>query len=434
MFIGPVNIAGIATGLAHGLLEAGVQAQVVLSAPDPFNYSTTKAPVAFRLWQQVGLKRMQTPRNRLFLKILYVLLHKMLGYLFLPWAILNFQAFIFLFGQTLTDSAFELKLLKLLKKKIIFVYVGSDARPPYMDGGQFPSGMPIPSATSLRKLSRQRKALISRHEKYADFIVNSPFSAQFQEKRFINWFAMGVPRQFVELDVNCRKAPNGHPAVVKILHSPSNPAVKGTNQIIAALDRLKERGVKFELVMLQNMSNARVIEEIQQCDFVIDQLYSDTPMAVFAAEAAYFGKPAVVGSYCVGQPINLYGPAGIPPSEFVHPDELEEAIERLIMDHPYRHELGQSAAQFVHTYWKAKAVAWRYLSLLNDQVPPDWWVEPHQVTHVLGCGMSAEHACLLAESLLQQYGELSFELGNKPELCMALQELIDTYKGGSKND
>lgn len=416
VFIGPVNIAGIATGLAHGLLEAGVQAQVVLSSPDLFSYTTAKTPAVFRFWQQLGRKRMQTPRNRLLLKTLYVLLHRMLGFLLLPWAILNFHAFIFIFGQTLTDSVLELRLLKLLKRKIIFVYVGSDARPPYMDGGRFPTGVQMPHAKMLRKLSFQRKALIAQHEKYADYIVNSPFSAQFQEKRFINWFAMGVPRHLITLHTDSIPISNRRAAPVRVLHSPSNPAVKGTSQILAAVERLKQKGLNFELVMLQNMSNSRVIEEIHRCDFVIDQLYSDTPMAVFASEAAYFGKPAVVGSYCVGQPEHLYGPAGMPPSEFVHPDHLEDAVERLITNHQYREELGQRAAKFVHSYWNAKFVASRYICLLNGEVSDDWWVEPSQVQNALGCGLSAEHTISLARSLVEGYGEVSLQLNDKEKL------------------
>lgn len=45
------------------------------------------------------------------------------------------------------------------------------------------------------------------------------------------------------------------------------------------------------------MSNATVLQELQQCDFVIDELYSDVPLAMLATEAAIFGKPVIVGGY-----------------------------------------------------------------------------------------------------------------------------------------
>ena len=40
-----------------------------------------------------------------------------------------------------------------------------------------------------------------------------------------------------------------------------------------------------------------ILAELARCDFVIDQLYSDYPLPGLATEAAWFGKPTVVGGY-----------------------------------------------------------------------------------------------------------------------------------------
>ena len=47
----------------------------------------------------------------------------------------RYDAFVFLYGETITNTGFELTLLRWLGKRTVVVFVGSDARPPYIDGG-----------------------------------------------------------------------------------------------------------------------------------------------------------------------------------------------------------------------------------------------------------------------------------------------------------
>ena len=39
------------------------------------------------------------------------------------------------------------------------------------------------------------------------------------------------------------------------------------------------------------------MKEIELCDFIVDELYSDSFAAVFAMEAVALGKPVIVGGY-----------------------------------------------------------------------------------------------------------------------------------------
>ena len=83
----------------------------------------------------------------------------------------------------------------------------------------------------------------------------------------------------------------------RILHAPSNPNFKGTEEIRNTIKCLKNENIDFEYIEITNASNEKVLAELKACDLVIDQLYSDTPMATLAAEAAYCGKPTIVGGY-----------------------------------------------------------------------------------------------------------------------------------------
>jgi hypothetical protein len=426
VFVGPVNIAGIASRLADGLRQCDVEAEAILAWPDKFQYSRTKSKYLL-FWQWAGEKRQAASAKTKLQKIFFVILHKLIGFLVLPWALWKFDAFIFLFAQTITDSFIELKLLKLFKKRLIFVYLGSDVRPPYMDGGRFPEGTPLPDANSLRALTQEKKSLVRRQESFADFVVNSPFCAQFQEKHFVNWFMMGIP---FEAAVHPRKQifePNRTHGSVRILHSPSSAAVKGTHRILAILDQLKVKGLDFELVLLQGLSNDEVIEEIRRCDFVIDQLFADTPMAVFATEAALFGKPAVVGGYAAKTNGRLFANYGQPPSLFVSPSEMITAIEKLIVDKNYREQLGKEAATFVKQHWNSIAVARRYLKLLNNDCDAAWQINPNTCDYALGNGLSEERAATLSLSIIREFGDDCLCVGDKPAVLQKIKSNVEVH-------
>ena len=421
VFIGPTEVAGIAAGLVQGFRECGVDAESILSIPHPFKYSDESVSWLAKVWQLIGAARAATKREKILRKAFFVLWHRAWGWLVLARVIFNFDAFIFPYGQTFTDSHFELWLLKRLNKKIVFIYVGSDARPPYMDGSWFPSltNHGVPKALNIVKLVQRVKKKILLNERYADYSVNYPSTAHFHERSYINWFAMGIPKAL----------PPGQDAVlissdyarpVRILHSPSNPLVKGTWEILAVLDRLRQKGHLIELVQIQGMPNEVVLQELSRCDFVVDQLYSDTPLAAFAAEAATFGKPTVVAGYFADQVKNHLDSDDLPPSLYVLPSKLEGAIEHLILDSDFRLKLGEQARKFVSTRWSPSAVAGRYLKLLNDDVPNNWWSSPATVDYLKGCGLHEGDVKILIGTIVEKFDARVLCVADKPDLEAAL--------------
>lgn len=417
--IGPQEIAGIASGLAKGLCGLGLDARVLLSLPHPFSYEQSVSKDWFlQVWQRLGSARLSTSHAQLVRKIFLVATHSLWGWLILARALFQFDAFLFIFGQTITNSHFELWLLRRLGKRVVFIYVGSDARPPYMDGGLFPGTVKdeLPTRVLLHALTRKRKRRIQLHERYADYLVNSPATAHFHERPFINWFSMGLPKVFSVQPVPAQ-APSGK---VRILHAPSNSLAKGSPQILEIIRRLQKKGHDIELVKIQGMPNERVLEELERCDFVVDQLYSDSPLAAFAVEAASFGKPAVVGGYFAEQMEKYVSAEDIPPSLFVAPDEFEAAIERLIVDSKMRADLGERVQRFVNERWNVNAVAERYYALLKDEVPAHWWRDPCEVRYVEGSGLPRERSQRLVASLLTR-GARYLYVTDKPQLEEALR-------------
>lgn len=421
VFIGPVEIAGIAAGIAHGLRARQVDARLMLSTPHPFKYGDGPDCWLTRVWQGIGAARAATPRRHLLRKTLYSLAHALWGWVVFAHVVASFDACIYLFGETITNSEFELWLLKRLGKRIIFIYVGSDSRPPYMNGVQFPGSVSegLRQALWLYVLARRTKRRIRLHERYADYLVNSPATAHFHERPYINWFAMGIPRTSIDEPEHSHSVP-ARTGPVRVLHSPSNPRVKGTAEILAALDRLREKGHLFEFIKIEGMSNEVVLRGLARCDFVVDQLYADTPLAVFATEAAILGKPAVVGGYFADSVPQCLSESELPPSMFVSPRQLESAIERLLVDTDFRQALGARAKQFVLTHWGLSCVADRYLRLLNGDVPSSWWCDPASVNYLSGCGLPEERTKRLVALLVDRFGASALQLDDKPALKAAL--------------
>ena len=425
VLIAPVEVSGIAQGLYEGFSEIGVDSQVCLSLAHPFKYSgNKKEPWVLRVWQFLGGWRSKLTRASLFQKPFSVVLHNLWGFVVLFWAIFRFDSFIFLYALTLTNTKIELWLLRLLGRKIVFIYAGSDSRPPFMDGGFFAGAVsdPIPSARNIFRLVRGVKSRVAAQEKYADFVVCSPASAQYLTLPFVDWFLMGIPKSFASSGKNSDKGTG----VVRILHAPSNSGVKGTATIMETLERLREKGHLIEVILLENKSNSEVLEALQNCDFIVDQLYADTPLAALAAEAAFFGKPAIVAGYFSGFVQSHVRKENIPPSLFVMPCELEAAIERLIVDRCFRFELGLKAQNYVRTRWSPKHVALRYHQLLvGHEIPSDWWVDPYSIRYVDGNGLDRRRTAKLVRELVNSYGSSALMLADKPALEQALLSMAN---------
>ena len=188
----------------------------------------------------------------------------------------------------------------------------------------------------------QRKKSLKKIEKYSDIIISYPLFSQFLERPFIASTNIGLP-------FNSRTPPNsdksrkgnepGSQRKIRLLHAPTKPIPKGTEIIRRLIIGLQKAGHPIEFIEIKNASNEQVLDELSRCDFVIDQVFSDTPMAGFAREAASYSKPAVVGGYAKAEFSTIYSAGKIPPSLYIKPESLEKAVVKLIENDDYRIKL-----------------------------------------------------------------------------------------------
>lgn len=79
---------------------------------------------------------------------------------------------------------------------------------------------------------------------------------------------------------------------LRFAHAPSHRGAKGTDRILAAVDRLRAEGCVLELDLVEGLSRDAALERYARCDIMIDQLLAGW-YGGLAVEAMALGKPVV---------------------------------------------------------------------------------------------------------------------------------------------
>lgn len=405
VFLGLTEIAGYYGHLARGLEELGVGTMRLDLSAHPFAYSSPGLLSA--------LARLRARTRRRALRGALRLVQTVL----LPFAFVRAVARcdVFVFGYATTFFGYrELPLIRALGKRVVYVFHGSDSRAPYLDGAEMAPELGRTFVDCVA-LTTSRKSRLRKIERHATVVVANPLSTHLHERPVVPFLWLGIPAP-----------PAGDAPVragtVRALHAPSQHSAKGSAEIRSAVDRLRARGIDVDLDEVQGVPNAVVHERLAECDFVIDQVYSDTPMAGFAVEAARFAKPAIVGGYGWHE---LEG--DLPPTHLCAPDELEAAIERLATDTDYRHELGERARAWVTERWAPRAVAERLLAALDGKLD---LYDPQRLREHRGAGLSEEAARRVVAGVIEAGGVAALRLADKPELERRLVEFVGETSQG----
>lgn len=422
VFLGLHEIAGYYGNLQAGLVSLGYEAQFYSFERHPFDYQRNRDKNLILILIKL-LKSWNVNRPTKIETVVLRDTQRLLIRLFYYYCLYKYDVFIFGFNSRFADyfrfrNFDDLEILKRRGKTIIYIYHGSDSRPPYIDGAIMAksSGRTITECVDLTKKSKKE---VEEVERYADYIIDSPASGQFHTKPFINWFHIGVPYQN---KTKIGSQNDEERRSVRILHSPSFPEAKGSVEIERTIENLIAKGHSLEYVKVTNKPNSVVIEEILKADIVVDQLYSDTPMAGFATEAAFFGKPVIVGGYFSLAAANWIPKGMMPPTVFVHPDDFEDELEKLIVCKELREKVGKACQKFVREKWSIDAVARRIDLIISGHVSDDWWVTPESLNYVDGGAISFERRVGIVREIYERFGEGAFFLDDKPAL---LKQLLD---------
>lgn len=424
VFVGLVEKAGYYSRLASGFRQLGVKCTVCFITDHPFGYAedcleTRLTRWTRRAWAEVERARQTGSVLKLAVRRLICFLARLA--LFLEMATTH-DVFVFGFGTTFFRGL-DLRVLRVLGKKVVIAFNGSDHRPPYLNGLAWGDD----ASASLRKVAdeaRRMKSLVTMLERNADVVVAHHLSAQFHEVPFVPFMHVGVPCNVPECETPRPRDPS---QPIRILHAPSMPWVKGTDRIRIAVANLTRRGYPIEFVEISGRPNSEVLDELRRCDLVVDELYSDARMAALASEAAMFAKPVVVAGYASDDMMRIpgrYEVSDFPPVLYCRPEEVERAIETLINDADARQKLGQGARRFVEEHWRADLVAARILNLVDGAKADYPSFDPSEIRYFHGFGMTEDRLLDVLKTYVATFGESALLLDDKPLLLHEIRRFL----------
>ena len=139
---------------------------------------------------------------------------------------------------------------------------------------------------------------------------------------------------------------------IVISHSPSAKYTKGTFYIEKAIENLKLK-YDIEYKTYHNVPRQKVLEAINDSDIFVDQIIVGS-YGTACMEAMSMGKPVIV--YIMDQVFERGLPSDIPLIN-ANPDNIENKLEKLILNGLLRHETGIKSRQFVEKYHSADTIA-----------------------------------------------------------------------------
>jgi len=85
------------------------------------------------------------------------------------------------------------------------------------------------------------------------------------------------------------------PKTIRIIHSPTNRFVKGTDSVIEAIEKVKSSGREFEFLLVENQPREKVIEIKSTCHIAIDQIGNrgGTGYGINSIETLAMGLPTI---------------------------------------------------------------------------------------------------------------------------------------------
>jgi glycosyltransferase involved in cell wall biosynthesis len=298
----PVNVAGIPWENVRALRRKGVEARLVV-----FNRGRLHPEADWSLERRGGLARRLATQTLALARLL-------------P----QTDVFHCYFGLALVPPSLQFPVLKAMRRKSVYHYLGSDIR------GKTPAELV--------------------DGKRADAEIVGSYAA-------LRW----VPEAHVVppgLDLReFTPSPPSDNARPLVVHAPSNRAKKGTSYVIEACAKLP-----VELEIVEGLDHEEARSRYARADLVIDQLNAGWH-GVFALEAMALGKPVVahLDHEAVERSARGYGHRVpiVPATK----ETLVEALRPLVESASLRRELGAASRVYVEQVHDIDLIADRLLAI-----------------------------------------------------------------------
>lgn len=330
----PTSIGGNSWGLAQGEKALGLDSRVLIDANNWLNY---KHDISMELEKRSNIgkvfKKIET-----FFKVRN-----------------SYDVFHFNFGSSLIDiQRYGIHLLDLpfYKGKKIMTYNGCDARQkfPTMERVEFSAchdktcynGMCNSGVLDSKRQKRIRK-------------VQSSVDHIFALNPDLMYFLPKEKTTFLPYTVagwdDIKTQPYKIDSKIKIVHSPTNRAAKGSSYILAALENLQKKHPNIEVEIIENIPYEHALKKYQEAHIVIDQVLigwyggfgaevmkMGKPLAVFIREEDLKFIPAEMAKDLKESVINI------------NPFTIEQVLEEYLQNTDLLYQKSKAALEYVHKW------------------------------------------------------------------------------------
>ena len=321
----PIDIAGQIAFLTTALKKNGYTAiginfsSSIINRHCDYNYEKTKASVFNPIYYYHLLLRV---------------------YLFLKY--LNFDVFHFHYGRTLLPLNLDLWVLKILGKKIIFHFHGSDIR----------------ANLKTSKQSKTQKRKIQRAKKFADkIIVSTPDLLEWAPKGSV-YLPVGISEESIKNIP--KKTMVGDK--INIIHSTTNRNVKGTNKIESVMTSIIKKFPQVTYQTLENIDHEKMLAIAQEADIRIDQLRLGW-YGVSAVESMAMHK--IVLCYIKDPLINIHPEL---PIININQDNIYKKIEETIKNFKTQSgDIGKKSREYYLKHHSSSAIIKKLNEIYNEE-------------------------------------------------------------------
>jgi len=242
------------------------------------------------------------------------------------------DVFVFQYGGTLLPGNVDLAALRAAGKVVIAICNGDDVRHASAYAQEFGVPPDVLGEPYLSDPLARPLATLRLLERYATLVVSVPNQSGLALRPYQH-YAYALNTSLYRAHVPDRDVP-------VIVHAPSNRLVKGTAHILEALETLRQRGVAFELRLLERMPNAAVRDALTDADVSLDQIWMG--YGKYAAESLASGCATATVCYPHLEPVSHVRPVA-----HIGADGLVDQLAALLRDRDRRRHLAHAGPSFV---------------------------------------------------------------------------------------
>lgn len=258
----------------------------------------------------------------------------------------------FYFGQSFLPHHADAAWIARLGKRIVVEFLGSDVRMPSVEAARNPFYVPVDIEDDDRATATMRSwsRITGGHAIVGDHALDP-----FLEPHFPHIHIVG---QRVDTERLRADPPDPRSRRMRVIHSPTDRAAKGTEFVRRATSELIAAGAPIDYIEVYGLPHAEALAIYATADLVIDQLCAGGH-GVFAVEAMSLAKPVVC--YLLPELQRKYPPDL--PIINANPNTLESVLAEWVDRPQERHELGIASRAYAERVHDFRVVARRLLDV-----------------------------------------------------------------------